>query len=146
MHPQCVWVSRAADNSPHRTCLGTHDPTQDVWTDASVDNAARSWTWIVCNEVGFYQVGAPLGQPTIVSRLIQPPYDERQCTYMFPEVFTTPPVPAVDKTNQAYDGWFVQEKHLFFANGDRACPFPLSKFLSPCMEPCRACVYKYGRW
>ncbi|KAI0774601.1 peptidase S28 [Fomes fomentarius] len=104
------------------TCLGTYDPTQDIWTDTSVDNAGRSWTWIVCNEVGFYQEGAPRGHPTIVSRLIQPPYDERQCTYMFPEAFAHLghlPVPAVEKTNKAYHGWFVQEKHLFFANGHR---------------------------
>jgi hypothetical protein len=30
-----------------RDCLGTYDPTQSVWTDTSVDNAWRSWFWIV---------------------------------------------------------------------------------------------------
>ena len=82
-----------------------------------------------CNEVGFYQEGAPVGHPTIVSRLVQPPYDERQCTYMFPEAFANLghlPVPAVEKTNKAYHGWFVQEKHLFFANGQRTYPLPPS--------------------
>ncbi|KAI0751119.1 peptidase S28 [Daedaleopsis nitida] len=104
------------------SCLGTYDPTQEYWTDTSVDNSGRSWFWIVCNEVGFYQEGAPLGHPTIVTRLVQPPYDERQCTYMFPEAFAKLghlPVPNVAKTNKAYDGWFVKEKHLFFANGRR---------------------------
>ncbi|KAL7282649.1 hypothetical protein ACG7TL_004122 [Trametes sanguinea] len=94
----------------------------DEWTDTSVDNANRSWMWIVCNEVGFFQEGAPQGHPTIVTRLVQPPYDERQCTYMFPEAFDNLghlPVPNVDATNKAYHGWFVQENHLFFANGHR---------------------------
>ncbi|KAI0832760.1 peptidase S28 [Trametes gibbosa] len=104
------------------SCLGTYDPTQDIWTDTSVDNAGRSWMWIVCNEVGFYQEGAPAYWPTLVTRLVQPAYDERQCTYMFPEAFEHLghlPVPKVDATNRAYNGWFVQENHLFFANGHR---------------------------
>lgn len=29
-----------------------------------------------CNEVGFLQDGAPLNHPTIVTRLVQPTYDE----------------------------------------------------------------------
>ncbi|KAJ8469607.1 hypothetical protein ONZ51_g8879 [Trametes cubensis] len=104
------------------TCLGTYDPTQEYWTDTAVDNAGRSWMWIVCNEVGFFQEGAPKGHPTIVTRLVQPPYDERQCTYMFADAFKNLghlPVPNVDATNKAYHGWFVQENHLFFANGHR---------------------------
>ena len=30
-----------------RTCLGSYDPHQDYFTDTSVDNSGRSWTWIV---------------------------------------------------------------------------------------------------
>ena len=30
-----------------RTCLGTYDPTIPYWTDISVDNANRSWMWIL---------------------------------------------------------------------------------------------------
>ncbi|KAI0645171.1 peptidase S28 [Trametes meyenii] len=104
------------------TCLGTYNPQQDIWTDISVDNSGRSWTWIVCNEMGFFQEGAPWGHPTIVTRLVQPAYDERQCTYYFPEAFKDLghlPVPNVAATNKAYHGWFVKENHLFFANGRR---------------------------
>lgn len=52
---------------------------------------------------------------------MQPAYDERQCTYWFPEAFPigTLPVPRVDQTNKAYHGWFVNANHLFFANGHR---------------------------
>ena len=42
---------------------------------------------------------------------------------MFPEAFPpneTLPVPRVEQTNKAYDGWFVQTDHLFFADGHRA--------------------------
>ncbi|OCH84125.1 peptidase S28 [Obba rivulosa] len=100
-------------------CLGTYDPTQSFWTNTTIDNSDRSWEWIVCNQVGFYQDGAPADQPTIVTRLVQPSYDERQCTYWFPEAFSTPPVPNVDAVNKDYDGWFVNIDHLFFANGQR---------------------------
>ena len=125
--------------------MGTYDPTQDYWTDTAVDNAGRSWTWIVyvafrticvaahpnislyrCNEVGFFQEGAPKGHPTLVTRLVQPPYDERQCVYMFEEAFGSLghlPVPNVDATNKAYDGWFTKTQNLFFANGHRTCHF-----------------------
>lgn len=100
-------------------CLGSYDPTQDVYTDISINNAERSWFWIVCNEMGFYQGGAPDGIPTIVSRLIQPIYEERQCTYFFPEAFSTPPTPQANATNAAYKGWDVQSDRLFFGNGLR---------------------------
>ena len=35
------------------------------------------------------------------------------------------PVPDVDATNKAYDGWFTTTKNLFFANGHRAYLFTL---------------------
>ena len=74
-----------------------------------------------CHEVGWFQDSPPDGHPALVSRLVQPTSDERQCTYFFPEAFAngTFPEPTVDAINQAYDGWFVQVDHLFFANGRR---------------------------
>ncbi|KAL1743373.1 serine carboxypeptidase S28-domain-containing protein [Schizophyllum fasciatum] len=100
-----------------RACLGTYDPTARNWTDTSIDY--RSWHWIVCNEVGYFQDGPPEGQPAIVTRLVQPEYDMRQCQYMFPEAFPNPTAPDVDRTNAAYQGWGVRENRLFFANGVR---------------------------
>ncbi|KAI5118441.1 hypothetical protein M0805_000575 [Coniferiporia weirii] len=100
-------------------CLGTYDPSQPYWTDITIDNAGRSWTWIVCNQVGFFQDGAPTGTPTVASRLIQPIYDERQCTYWFPEKFSKPTAPSVDALNEAYGGWDQTVDRLFFANGQR---------------------------
>jgi len=101
------------------TCLGTYNASQSFWTDTAIDNSGRSWTWIVCNQVGFFQDGAPSNTPTLVTRLVEPIYDERQCTYWFPEKFKTPTPPNVDALNKAYDGWNVAIDRLFFANGLR---------------------------
>ncbi|KAG6910123.1 hypothetical protein DXG01_012882 [Tephrocybe rancida] len=105
-------------------CLGTYDPTQSYWTDTSIDNSWRSWFWIVCNEVGYLQEGAPKYHPTLVTRLVEPDYDLRQCHLMFPEAFPIPPTiaateRAMQKTNTVYKGWNVRLNRLFFANGQR---------------------------
>jgi len=105
-------------------CLGTYDTTQSYWSDTSVDNANRSWLWIVCNEVGFLQESAPEGYPSIVSRTIQPDYDLRQCHQMFPDAFTpaltvSAAKSKIEATNALYKGWDVEIPRLFFANGRR---------------------------
>ncbi|KAI0797037.1 serine carboxypeptidase S28-domain-containing protein [Abortiporus biennis] len=100
-------------------CLGSYDATQDYYTNTTVNNSNRSWFWMVCNEVGFLQESAPTGHPTLVSRLIQPIYDERQCQFMFPAAFPKPPTIDVEVTNIKYKGWDVSIDRLFFANGVR---------------------------
>ncbi|KAH8118760.1 serine carboxypeptidase S28-domain-containing protein [Phellopilus nigrolimitatus] len=111
----------SADSSlmSDRDCLGTYNPTMDRWTNTTVNNAERSWQWLVCNEMGFYQDGAPSGMPTIASRLLSPVYEERQCTFYFPDKFKTAPDPRADATNAAYGGWDLTVDQLFFANGKR---------------------------
>ncbi|KAG2071058.1 peptidase S28 [Suillus decipiens] len=101
------------------TCLGSFDPTDIYWTNISVDNANRSWFWMVCNQEGFYQVGPPEGQPAVVSRILQPSFYERECVNMFPEAFASPPNTPTAKTNAMYAGWNVNVSRLFFANGLR---------------------------
>jgi len=101
------------------TCLGTYNTSDPFWANITVDNATRSWFWIVCNQVGFYQVGPPLGQPAIVSRILQPIYQERQCVNMFPEKFSSPPSPSVSEVNKMYKGWNINVDRLFLANGLR---------------------------
>ncbi|KAJ7852314.1 serine carboxypeptidase S28-domain-containing protein [Mycena leptocephala] len=111
------------DDDPE-DCLGSYDTSQAYWTDTSIDNAGRSWFWIVCNEVGFLQPQgfASSGNPSLVTRLVQPPYDLRQCQQMFPAAFPKQPnaqtVQTV-RTNQLYAGWNVSISNLFFANGQR---------------------------
>ncbi|KIK95608.1 hypothetical protein PAXRUDRAFT_140281 [Paxillus rubicundulus Ve08.2h10] len=101
------------------TCLGTYDTTQSYWSDISINNAGRSWFWMVCNQVGYYQVGPPEGQPAIVSRILQPNYEERQCANMFPQKFYSPPAPSASEVDFMYEGWNVKVNKLFFANGLR---------------------------
>ncbi|KIM91231.1 hypothetical protein PILCRDRAFT_59170 [Piloderma croceum F 1598] len=112
-------ISKSCGHQDAETCLGTYDTSQSYWTNTTVDNSARSWQWIVCNEVGYFQESPPQGQPAIVSRLVQPIYDERQCAQLFPEQFSEPSAPNVDATNSAYGGWTVNVTRLFFANGQR---------------------------
>ncbi|CAK5262521.1 unnamed protein product [Mycena citricolor] len=103
-------------------CFDTYNPTQPYYTDITIDNAGRSWQWIVCNEVGFFQDASPKGTPSMVSRLIQPAYDLRQCQLMFPEAFPTIPTAQSVKTaqtNSLYAGWNVSVSNLFLANGKR---------------------------
>jgi pimeloyl-ACP methyl ester carboxylesterase len=113
------YLKRVCGNASAEDCLGTYDPTQAFYTDTSVDNSGRSWFWIVCNEVGYLQEGAPKGHPSLVTRLVQPSYDLRQCQLMFPDAFPKPPKVDIDGTNKAYKGWDVRIENLFFANGMR---------------------------
>ncbi|KAG1790715.1 peptidase S28 [Suillus plorans] len=101
------------------TCLGTYNTTQSYYTNVTINNAERSWFWMVCNQVGWYQVGPPEGQPAIVSRILQPIYEERQCVDMFPQAFSYPPLPTTTQTDMMYDGWNLDVPRLFFANGLR---------------------------
>jgi hypothetical protein len=42
-----------------------------------------------CNQVGWYQVGPPEGQPAIVSRILQPIYEEVRILDLKHEHFST---------------------------------------------------------
>ena len=81
--------------------LGTYNKTQDYYTNVTAPNDDRAWEWFVyvgvavfkfsrslnlmirsCNQFGFLQDGAPEGHPTLVTRLVQPSYDE-VCTLLY---------------------------------------------------------------
>ncbi|KAK0439522.1 peptidase S28 [Desarmillaria tabescens] len=81
--------------------------------DYPVDDAYRSWFWMICNEIGFSLDGPPIGQGEIVSRL------NRDCVTTYPEAFSEYPIPNVSRTNTLYGGWSVNNTRLFFANGKR---------------------------
>ncbi|KAG1728261.1 uncharacterized protein EDB91DRAFT_862552 [Suillus paluster] len=113
------WYDFYCNAQDAETCLGTYNTSQSHWTNVAVSNANRSWFWMVCNQLGFYQVGPPEDQPSIVSRILQPIYHERQCVNMFPQAFASPPEPTTAETNKMYAGWDVDIPRLFFANGLR---------------------------
>ncbi|KAI0065742.1 peptidase S28 [Artomyces pyxidatus] len=100
-------------------CLGSYDLTDPYYTNVTIDNPDRSWTWLICNEMGFFQDSPPVGKPAIVSRSVVPSGDERQCQAMFPGAFSTPRDPTATATNAAYGGWNMKVDRLFFANGKR---------------------------
>ncbi|KAH9174223.1 peptidase S28 [Lactarius sanguifluus] len=112
-------LSTSCEGQSIDDCLSTYNTNQSSWTSTAVDNSGRSWFWIVCTEMGFFQVSAPQGQPTLLSRLVDVAYNERQCQQMFPEAFPRPPVPNVDATNKAYGGYYLQAERLFTATGLR---------------------------
>ncbi|KAI0040526.1 peptidase S28 [Auriscalpium vulgare] len=112
------------------TCLGSYNANDTFWTSTDVNNDYRSWSWIVCTEMGFFQESAPLGYPTIVSRVLQPAYDERTCQQFFPAAFPRLTAPQVERTNFAYEGWNLHTKHLYFGNGQRD-PWLYSTVSSP---------------
>ncbi|CDO72685.1 hypothetical protein BN946_scf184985.g105 [Trametes cinnabarina] len=105
------------------TCLGTYDATNPYWTYTYIDNAQRSWQWMLCNEFGFYFDGAPSSLPTVTSRVVTPAYGERQCGYRFPGAFpgnttaSAVKVPNASGVNGAYQGWETTTQRLIFANG-----------------------------
>ncbi|KAA1473365.1 hypothetical protein DENSPDRAFT_839826 [Dentipellis sp. KUC8613] len=124
-HAVSAWGSYFKNTYMHTLC-GDYDAAACMNTygtpyiDTSVNQWGRSWQWIFCNEMGFLMDSAPMGTPTLVSRLIQPQNtEERYCARQFPEAFSSPPVPNVQKTNAAYHGWDVKSDRLFFANGKR---------------------------
>ncbi|KAJ3878386.1 peptidase S28 [Lentinula edodes] len=106
------------------TCLDSYDSTATYFTNTTIDNPYRSWNWILCNELSFSQSSPPPGDPALVSRVVQPEYDIRQCYYWYSDVFnTTNPPPMADGaaalSDQRYGGWNVSLDRLFFANGKR---------------------------
>lgn len=68
-------------------CFDTYNASNPMFTDTTLSNTVyRQWVWMTCNEpFGYWQDGAPSGRPTIVSRLVNAKYWERQCGLFFPE-------------------------------------------------------------
>nr|GAT54219.1 predicted protein [Mycena chlorophos] len=89
--------------------------------------------WTVCNFVGYLQVAAPVGNPTLVSRVVQDAYELRQCEMMFEAAFSSPPTPATAEIDRLYAGWNVTVDNLFFANGQRD-PWRYSTVSAPGVE------------
>ncbi|KAJ6551802.1 serine carboxypeptidase S28-domain-containing protein [Mycena capillaripes] len=114
-----TYLSLLCGDDDAEDCLGSYNTSQSFWTDTTIDNSGRSWFWIVCNEVGYLQESPPPGLPSLVTRLVQPSYDLRQCQQMFPAAFPKPPNVQTARTNRLYDGWNVTISNLFFANGQR---------------------------
>ncbi|KAH9856842.1 peptidase S28 [Lenzites betulinus] len=115
------YYSEICGDDDVETCLGTYDATNPFWSYDYLQNAERSWQWLLCNEFGFYFDGAPETHPTITSRLVTPSWGERQCGYRFPGAFSNissaVEVPNARGLNTEYRGWNTTTQRLIFANG-----------------------------
>jgi len=81
--------------------------------------------WFLCNQpFGYWQVGAPRGTPTIVSRLFNVDYVTRQCGLFFPpgpngETYGLAKGMTVDDVNAYTGGWFIDNTtRLIYINGE----------------------------
>ncbi|KAF9026495.1 hypothetical protein BDZ89DRAFT_1067591 [Hymenopellis radicata] len=101
--------------------ISSHDDTLPQYRNISVDNWERSWSWMICNELGWFQTGAPEGHPTIVSRFVDLEFYKRSsCQMFFPTTFDDKLMsayPAVDAINTKFGGWNVHVDRVFFVNG-----------------------------
>ncbi|KZO98573.1 hypothetical protein CALVIDRAFT_478445 [Calocera viscosa TUFC12733] len=116
-----AWSQENCDTDEDQDdCFGSYDTTNPTYTNVTIDQADRSWSWTCCNFVGWWEVGAPSGHPSIASRVLTPAYDERsQCHNYFPDAF--PAVHSANTTlvNNAYTGWHINVDRLIFLNGNR---------------------------
>ncbi|KAL1746822.1 serine carboxypeptidase S28-domain-containing protein [Schizophyllum fasciatum] len=87
--------------------------------DHPVDDPGRSWTWQTCTQFGWGQIGAPRGEPTIVTRMTTVDTDVIDyCSSFFPENFPAYGLPRINETNARYGGWSMQSERMIFVNGN----------------------------
>ncbi|KAI0126464.1 serine carboxypeptidase S28 [Xylariales sp. AK1849] len=105
-------------------CFNTYNSSMEVFHDWSDENAFdRPWIWMTCNEPLFYwQTGAPEDTPTVMSRLADATYYQRQCKLWFPPedgyTFASDRGVREDYVNNRTSGWFnTQTTRLVYVNG-----------------------------
>lgn len=105
-------------------CFDTYNASSPQYTDTSLSNEFdRQWTWFLCNQpFGYWQDGAPSSTPSIVSRLVNAAYWERQCALTFPpeDGYTYGIAEGKDEAqvNAYTKGWDITHERLLFVNGD----------------------------
>ncbi|KAB5536262.1 putative serine peptidase [Coniochaeta sp. 2T2.1] len=105
-------------------CFDTYNFSSPLFRDQTLDNAIdRQWNWFLCNEpFNYWQNGAPMLVPSIVSRLVDSKYWERQCALFFPpeDGYTYGEAKGRDVQNvNAYTGgWYhTNTERLIWTNG-----------------------------
>ncbi len=106
-------------------CFDSYNTSNPLVTDVSLDNLVdRQWMWLLCNEpLKYWQDGAPVGTPTIVSRLVNVAYWERQCAIYFPTqngyTYGIAEGRTTDMVNAYTGGWdWTNTTRLMWANGE----------------------------
>lgn len=103
------------DDETVNECMDTHDPRGKMYTDVTSEN--RAWLWQVCTEYAYWQTGAPIWRPTIVSRKLNTSWFQRQCPLTFGE-HEVPKRPIWREINREYDGWYVSLDRVFWIDGE----------------------------
>lgn len=96
-------------------CMDTHDPRSKMYTDEK--NPNRAWLWQVCTEYAYWQTGAPIWHPTIVSRKLNTAWFQRQCPLTFGE-HAVPHRPIWRKINKEYEGWNTRLDRVYYLDGE----------------------------
>ncbi|KAI2620595.1 serine carboxypeptidase S28-domain-containing protein [Hypoxylon sp. NC1633] len=98
--------------------LNASNPIYHDLTPSNVGN--RQWNWMLCNEpFEYWQDGAPLGRPTIVSRLVTKDYWRSQCPLWFPDLeYGIAQGKSAQDVNKYTGGWFESNvTRLMMTNG-----------------------------
>lgn len=103
------------DDETVNECLDTHDPRSSMYANVTEPN--RAWFWQVCTEYAYWQTGAPIWRPSIVSRKLNTAWFERQCPLMFGE-HAVPHRPAWRKINHDYEGWHIKLDRVYYLDGE----------------------------
>lgn len=98
------------------SCVGTHNAT-DIQIQKQNDPSTVSWIWQTCIQFGYFQVSAPHGEPTIVSRKLTTDLFERVCQLYFPDM-DLPNQPNVNQVNKEYQGWDIQLNNTIWIDGE----------------------------
>jgi hypothetical protein len=106
-------------------CFDTYNPKSPYYADLTLSNQFdRQWVWMTCNEpFGYWQDGAPAGRASIVSRLVDRAYWERQCGLFFPpspegDTYGIAAGKTFEALNQYTGGWFIDNStRLNYVNG-----------------------------
>ncbi|KAK7032840.1 serine carboxypeptidase S28-domain-containing protein [Favolaschia claudopus] len=95
-------------------CWGTYDSNAFFYHDVDTSNTYRPWI----TQLGMWQDGDPTG-PSIVSRFVNVAYWERQCPLYFPPEngVAVPKAAPANQVNARFDGWYINEDHMLFVNG-----------------------------
>lgn len=95
-----------------------------MYTDVSLSNTFdRQWYWFLCNQpFGYWQNGAPRDRPSIVSRLVDDAWNNRQCPLFFPpkdgHVVGEANGATEEGVNVYTKGWdFTNSTRLLWVNG-----------------------------
>ncbi|KAK0615372.1 peptidase S28 [Bombardia bombarda] len=107
-------------------CFQNQNASNPIYKDITPDNYGnRQWNWMLCNEpFEYWQDGAPLDRPTIVSRYVTADYWRKQCPLWFPKTpgdgsYGIAQGKRAKDVNKWTGGWSVTNtSRLLYVNGE----------------------------